>query len=223
MDRFNKSIQVQAAVDFHREQYDIFARPVSGNELKVASSGDFAPVHYGNVKHRPAENTREGRRDRRDRERGRGEGGAEAEAAVEAVAAAEPKAAAGVEAEAAEARSARAATATATATAGATASETATATGRTAAATRTATAAASRAPRHRRRSRPRRPMCPQPPRGDLHVRRTANRSQASGQSGVLVGRRVHQRVRHQHLAQRRLHQVRRPAARRHPRQPAASP
>ena len=38
MDRYNKSIQVRARTDYHREQYDIYARPVSGVEIKVAAS-----------------------------------------------------------------------------------------------------------------------------------------------------------------------------------------
>jgi ribonuclease G len=38
MDRFNKTIQVKARPDFHREQYDIYARPLSGVEVKVAST-----------------------------------------------------------------------------------------------------------------------------------------------------------------------------------------
>ncbi len=36
MDRFNKSIQIRPRQDYHREQYDIYARPVSGVEIKVA-------------------------------------------------------------------------------------------------------------------------------------------------------------------------------------------
>lgn len=38
MDRYNKTIQIRAQQQYHREQYDIYARPVSGVELKVASS-----------------------------------------------------------------------------------------------------------------------------------------------------------------------------------------
>lgn len=38
MDRYNKTIQVRAQQQYHREQYDIYARPVSGVELKVATS-----------------------------------------------------------------------------------------------------------------------------------------------------------------------------------------
>ncbi|MBE2251718.1 MAG: Rne/Rng family ribonuclease, partial [Myxococcus sp.] len=35
MDRYNKTIQIRAQPQYHREQYDIYARPVSGVELKV--------------------------------------------------------------------------------------------------------------------------------------------------------------------------------------------
>ncbi|HEY1087987.1 MAG TPA: Rne/Rng family ribonuclease, partial [Archangium sp.] len=38
MDRFNKSIQVKSRTDFHREQYDIYARPVSGVEIRIAAT-----------------------------------------------------------------------------------------------------------------------------------------------------------------------------------------
>ncbi len=38
MDRFNKSIQVKVRSDYHREQYDIYARPVSGVEIKIAGT-----------------------------------------------------------------------------------------------------------------------------------------------------------------------------------------
>nr|MCU0702316.1 Rne/Rng family ribonuclease [Myxococcaceae bacterium] len=38
MDRYNKTIQIRAQQQYHREQYDIYARPVSGVELKVATS-----------------------------------------------------------------------------------------------------------------------------------------------------------------------------------------
>jgi Rne/Rng family ribonuclease len=38
MDRFNKSIQVKGHAEFHREQYDIYSRPMSGIEIRVASN-----------------------------------------------------------------------------------------------------------------------------------------------------------------------------------------
>ncbi|QDE85200.1 Rne/Rng family ribonuclease [Myxococcus xanthus] len=38
MDRYNKSIQVKAQQNYHREQYDIYGRSASGPEHKVASS-----------------------------------------------------------------------------------------------------------------------------------------------------------------------------------------
>ncbi len=51
MDRFNKSIQVRNQVDYHREQYDIYARVASGTEHKVASSVEqIEPQHWGNPK-----------------------------------------------------------------------------------------------------------------------------------------------------------------------------
>ncbi|MBX7115383.1 MAG: Rne/Rng family ribonuclease [Myxococcaceae bacterium] len=80
MDRFNKTIQVKPRTDIHREQYDIYARPLHGNEYKVASSADpVTPAQYGAPK-RPAANEPPSRQDRgggggggggeRDRERG---------------------------------------------------------------------------------------------------------------------------------------------------------
>lgn len=38
MDRFNKSIQVRSRQDYHREQYDIYSRPVSGVEILMATA-----------------------------------------------------------------------------------------------------------------------------------------------------------------------------------------
>ncbi len=87
MDRYNKSIQVRARADFHREQYDIYARPISGVEIKVATSAndiDMAPhalirkpgsnearfVERGQGDRRPK--GREGREGRRDERGGRG-------------------------------------------------------------------------------------------------------------------------------------------------------
>jgi Ribonuclease G/E len=49
MDRFNKSIQVKPRSDFHREQYDIYARPVSGVEIKIAATTvEHDPATYTN-------------------------------------------------------------------------------------------------------------------------------------------------------------------------------
>lgn len=56
MDRFNKTIQVRARQDYHREQYDIYARPVSGVEIKVASTSvEFDPSTYSGAR-RPGSN-----------------------------------------------------------------------------------------------------------------------------------------------------------------------
>ncbi|MBL8919687.1 MAG: Rne/Rng family ribonuclease [Myxococcaceae bacterium] len=93
MDRYNKTIQVRAQPQYHREQYDIYARPVSGVELMVATSVvDFEMS--GGPARRPqnqesnrfeqrggggGDRDRGGRRNRnRDRDRGdRGGGGGE--------------------------------------------------------------------------------------------------------------------------------------------------
>ena len=94
MDRFNKSIQVKTRPDFHREQYDIFARPVQGVEYRVTTSGsEKAALPYGQPRNpgggeaRALDTSgggggggggggREGKRDqdRGGRERGRGRG-----------------------------------------------------------------------------------------------------------------------------------------------------
>ncbi len=57
MDRYNKSIQVRAHPEYHREQYDIYARPVSGLELKVATSTIDFEVSGGPAR-RPPEQPR---------------------------------------------------------------------------------------------------------------------------------------------------------------------
>jgi Ribonuclease E/G family len=73
MDRYNKSIQVRSQPNFHREQYEIYARPATGNEQRVASSGEFEAVNWGGQKQRAPESRGEGGRDRgRDRDRGGG-------------------------------------------------------------------------------------------------------------------------------------------------------
>jgi ribonuclease G len=75
MDRFNKSIQVRARTDYHREQYDVYARPVSGVEIKVATTGaEFEQQVHASAR-KPG--TNEARFDRggdvdRNRNRGRG-------------------------------------------------------------------------------------------------------------------------------------------------------
>jgi ribonuclease G len=79
MDRYNKTIQVRARNDFHREQYEIYARPVSGVEIKVAATQvEYDQSAYSGAR-KPgsseARYERGGDRDRgggrnRDRERG---------------------------------------------------------------------------------------------------------------------------------------------------------
>ncbi len=76
MDRFNKTIQVKPRSDYHREQYDIYARPVSGVEIKVAGTQvEHDPATYTNNRKPGSNEARfEGRGDRggdRDRERDR--------------------------------------------------------------------------------------------------------------------------------------------------------
>ncbi|MBL8952425.1 MAG: Rne/Rng family ribonuclease [Myxococcaceae bacterium] len=72
MDRFNKSIQIKPQKNFHREQYDIFAKAAAGNEYKVASSNEtFEPTDYGSPKRQGGEQGKDGR----DRDRGGGGGG----------------------------------------------------------------------------------------------------------------------------------------------------
>jgi ribonuclease G len=79
MDRYNKSIQVRSQPNFHREQYEIYAKPATGNEQRVASSGEFESVNWGGQKQRAPEGARDGGRERgggrgdrggRDRDRG---------------------------------------------------------------------------------------------------------------------------------------------------------
>ncbi|MCA2977131.1 MAG: Rne/Rng family ribonuclease [Myxococcaceae bacterium] len=62
MDRYNKTIQVRAQPQYHREQYDIYARPVSGVELKVATSVVEFEMSGGPArKAQPESNRHEGR------------------------------------------------------------------------------------------------------------------------------------------------------------------
>ncbi len=75
MDRYNKSIQVKAQQNYHREQYDIYGRSVQGSEHKLASSSEvFDNVAYGAPKRPAAEDRGGGRSDRPGggRDRGRG-------------------------------------------------------------------------------------------------------------------------------------------------------
>ncbi|HLT28613.1 MAG TPA: Rne/Rng family ribonuclease [Myxococcaceae bacterium] len=41
MDRFNKTIQVRAQANHHREQYDIYGRTVQGNEYRITGSSGY--------------------------------------------------------------------------------------------------------------------------------------------------------------------------------------
>lgn len=77
MDRYNKTIQVRARNDFHREQYEIYARPVSGVEIKVAATQvEYDQNSYPGAR-KPGSNEarfeRGGERDRGGGERGGGE------------------------------------------------------------------------------------------------------------------------------------------------------
>ncbi|MEW5739337.1 MAG: Rne/Rng family ribonuclease [Myxococcota bacterium] len=88
MDRYNKTIQVRARNDFHREQYEIYARPVSGVEIKVAAtqveydqnsypgarkpgSNEARFERGGGDRDRGGRDRDRGDRDRGDRDRGR--------------------------------------------------------------------------------------------------------------------------------------------------------
>ncbi len=76
MDRFNKTIQVKAQPNYHREQYDIYGRTAQGIEHKLVSSGDgFAPEGYGAPRRTPSgpPEPRMKGRDRRDRDRRTGQ------------------------------------------------------------------------------------------------------------------------------------------------------
>jgi ribonuclease G len=75
MDRYNKSIQVKAQQNYHREQYDIYGRSAQGGDHKVASSPGSGDGELS-MQRRPESgggerSFREGGRDR-DRERGGG-------------------------------------------------------------------------------------------------------------------------------------------------------
>ncbi|RYZ39490.1 MAG: Rne/Rng family ribonuclease [Myxococcaceae bacterium] len=86
MDRYNKSIQVKAQQNYHREQYDIYGRSATGPEHKVASSPGSGDGELAMQQRRP-ENAYGGggggggggRQDQgrrgRDRDRGGGGGG----------------------------------------------------------------------------------------------------------------------------------------------------
>ncbi len=96
MDRYNKSIQVKAQQNYHREQYDIYGRSAQGPEHKVASSpgsgdgelalpprrseggpssGERYRQDQGGRRGGRDRDRREGRRSDRERDQGRGERG----------------------------------------------------------------------------------------------------------------------------------------------------
>lgn len=73
MDRFNKTIQVKARSDFHREQYDIHARATAGVEVKVAGTQvEYDSANYSNAR-KPGSN--EARFERNERGGGGGDRG----------------------------------------------------------------------------------------------------------------------------------------------------
>ncbi len=88
MDRYNKSIQVKAQQNYHREQYDVYGRSAQGGDMKVASNGSHLQQRVeANATHpeRLANREREqrghgsgergGREQRREKERGERGGG----------------------------------------------------------------------------------------------------------------------------------------------------
>ena len=82
MDRFNKSIQVRPQASYHREQFDLYARTVSGEDRRIAASkstlrqteGLGSPPEKSEPAPRDGGGGAGGRGRRRDRKRGR-EGG----------------------------------------------------------------------------------------------------------------------------------------------------
>jgi ribonuclease G len=79
MDRFNKSIQVRPQGAYHREQFDLYARTVSGEDHRIATSKSTLR-HQESLgappeRHEPPPRDSGGRGRRRDRKRGQREGG----------------------------------------------------------------------------------------------------------------------------------------------------
>ena len=75
MDRFNKSIQIKPRTDFHREQYDIYARPISGVEIKIAATTvEHDPATYTNNR-KPGSSEAKFDRERGGNDRSAGAGG----------------------------------------------------------------------------------------------------------------------------------------------------
>ncbi|WP_408889507.1 Rne/Rng family ribonuclease [Myxococcus faecalis] len=82
MDRYNKSIQVKAQQNYHREQYDIYGRSATGPEHKVASSPGSGDGELAMQQRKPdsggfgrQDQNRRGGGGGRDRDRDRGGGG----------------------------------------------------------------------------------------------------------------------------------------------------
>jgi Rne/Rng family ribonuclease len=73
MDRYNKTIQVRARNDFHREQYEIYARPVSGVEIKVAATQIEYDANLYPGARKPGSNEARFERGGGERERGGGD------------------------------------------------------------------------------------------------------------------------------------------------------
>ena len=63
MDRYNKSIQVKAQQNYHREQYDIYGRSATGPEHKVASSPGSGDGELAMQQRKPDTNGGYGRQD----------------------------------------------------------------------------------------------------------------------------------------------------------------
>ncbi len=85
MDRFNKTIQVKPRQDYHREQWDLFVKPVAGVEIKISTTAvDHDPNTYSGARKPGGASEARFERDRGgggggdrggDRERGGGGGG----------------------------------------------------------------------------------------------------------------------------------------------------
>ncbi len=73
MDRYNKSIQIKAQQNYHREQFDIYGRTASGSDHKVAGSTHVGSAEgFGAPKQRDSGSERSGGRERERSERDRG-------------------------------------------------------------------------------------------------------------------------------------------------------
>lgn len=80
MDRYNKSIQVKAQQNYHREQFDIYGRPAQQSDRAHDSAHPVAHPEHAEVRHEARGEGRQGGRefgrgDGRDRDRGGNRGG----------------------------------------------------------------------------------------------------------------------------------------------------